>query len=255
MQTIKVKCAAIGRAIAKITLCLTVGTGVAQARGSDELVADRAPAAKMTAVLGADAPVVDEASPLATILGVPADEPESAPALRMAALLGADAPLVTVSRTASLGAVLDRRPATGRTAPIFDWAAIDALPPADGDRNWVCMTEALYHEARGETIEGIYAVAEVILNRVDSPRFPDTICGVVNQGCQFSYTCDGHSDAMSETRIRERLEKVAQIMVDGGARTLTNGAQYYHTKAVSPYWSRVFDRTTTIGAHHFYFEA
>ena len=135
---------------------------------------------------------------------------------------------------------------------------LDGLAPAKGGDEWACLTEALYFEARGETVEGIFAVAEVILNRVDSSRFPPSVCAVVRQGtgrkyqCQFSYRCDGHAEVVREPHAYRKVAKVARLMLDGAPRLLTNGAQFYHTRAVSPRWSRVFDRTTTIGAHHFY---
>lgn len=139
-----------------------------------------------------------------------------------------------------------------------DW--IDARPNVEGDKQWACLAEALYFEARGESVKGQFAVAEVILNRVDSPRYPDTICGVVNQGtgrkhqCQFSYTCDGIAEKIAEPAAYARVGKVAKLMVDGAERKLTGGATHYHTKAVNPRWARVFPRTTTIGVHHFYRE-
>lgn len=137
-----------------------------------------------------------------------------------------------------------------------DW--IDAQPAATGGSEWSCLAEALYFEARGESLEGIFAVAEVILNRVDAARYPDSVCGVINQGtgeryrCQFSYNCDGKAETITEPRAYERVGKVARLMLNGMERTLTGGATYYHTKAVSPRWSRVFDRTVTIDDHHFY---
>ena len=137
-----------------------------------------------------------------------------------------------------------------------DWLA--QQPEQAGGKQWRCLAEALYHEARGESVKGQFAVAEVILNRVDSARFPDTICGVVHQGtgrkfqCQFTYTCDGHSDRINEKRAFERVGKIAHLMVKGAPRQLTGGATHYHTKAVSPNWSRKFPRTATIGVHHFY---
>ena len=137
-------------------------------------------------------------------------------------------------------------------------AYLDGLPAAKGDEEWACLSEALYFEARGESVKGQFAVAEVILNRVDSARFPDTICGVVNQGtgrkyqCQFTYTCDGHAEVVHEQQAFDRVSKVAQLMINGAPRTLTDNATYYHTKAVRPSWSRKFARTTTIGVHHFY---
>ncbi|MDR9392998.1 MAG: cell wall hydrolase [Roseovarius sp.] len=137
-----------------------------------------------------------------------------------------------------------------------DWLArVDAVR---GGQEWQCLAEALYFEARGETVKGQFAVAEVILNRVDSPEFPDTVCGVVNQGtgrkyaCQFTYTCDGHEEVIAEKRAFERVGKVAHVMAKGAERRLTNGATHYHTSAVSPRWSRTFTRTATIGVHHFY---
>ncbi len=135
---------------------------------------------------------------------------------------------------------------------------LDAQPLVKGDRQWDCLAEALYFEARGESVKGQFAVAEVILNRVDSPQFPDTVCGVVNQGtgrkfaCQFTYTCDGQDEVIHEKRAYKRVGKVAKLMVNGAPRKLTDGATYYHTRAVKPRWSRKFKRTTSIGQHHFY---
>ncbi|MEL6171482.1 MAG: cell wall hydrolase [Pseudomonadota bacterium] len=129
---------------------------------------------------------------------------------------------------------------------------------AHGGDQWQCLTEALYFEARGESVKGQFAVAEVILNRVDSAAFPNTVCGVIHQGtgrkygCQFTYRCDGLKETISEHKAFERVGKVAYIMVNGGARELTDGATHYHTKAVSPRWAHVYPRTATIGFHHFY---
>ena len=135
---------------------------------------------------------------------------------------------------------------------------LDAQPAVKGGEEWACLAEALYFEARGESVKGQFAVAEVILNRVDSPRFPDTVCAVINQGtgrkyqCQFTYTCDGFKEIINEPRAFKRVGKVAKMMVGGAPRQLTDGATYYHTRAVSPRWSRKFTRTTSIGEHHFY---
>jgi len=135
---------------------------------------------------------------------------------------------------------------------------VDSLKPAAGNAEWRCLSEALYFEARGETVKGQFAVAEVILNRVDSPQYPDTVCGVINQGtgrkfaCQFTYTCDGHDEVIGEPLAFERVSKIAHIMIKGSTRPLTKGATHYHTRAVSPAWSNTFPRTTSIGVHHFY---
>ncbi len=137
-------------------------------------------------------------------------------------------------------------------------AAIDARPRATGGAEWQCLAEALYFEARGETVRGQVAVAEVILNRVSSKRFPNTVCGVVHQGtgkkyqCQFTYKCDGHPERISEKAAYARVGKIARMMLDGAPRTLSGGATYYHTTAVRPKWSRKFQRTARHGVHLFY---
>lgn len=101
-------------------------------------------------------------------------------------------------------------------------------------------------------------MAEVILNRVDSAEFPDSVCGVVHQGtgrkyqCQFTYTCDGHKEVISEPGAYKRMGKIAALMMSEAPRELTDGATHYHTKAVKPRWARTFPRTATIGVHHFY---
>ena len=70
--------------------------------------------------------------------------------------------------------------------------------------------------------------------------------------CQFSYTCDGRPEVVRDRATWTRLAKVARLALDGAPRDLTHGALYYHTRAVSPSWSREFFRTASIGAHHFY---
>ncbi len=151
------------------------------------------------------------------------------------------------------------RPRDLRTVRVtYDRSWLARQPAVSGDREWACLAEALYFEARGESVKGQFAVAEVILNRVTSRAYPNTICGVVNQGastrgsCQFSFACDGRSDAMTETRARARAGKIAELMIDGAPRSLTGGATYFHTRSVRPSWAHRFERTATIGAHLFY---
>ena len=141
---------------------------------------------------------------------------------------------------------------------VFTQAWLDAQPVARGGPQWRCLTEALYFEARGESVQGQFAVAEVILNRVDRGEFPGSVCGVIRQGtgkryqCQFTYTCDGREEIVHEKAAFARAGKVAWAMLNGAERVLTNGATHYHTKAVNPRWARIFPRTATIGVHHFY---
>ncbi len=155
---------------------------------------------------------------------------------------------------------LPPRPSERGLDATADVEALVAAASAEGDKEWRCLSEALYHEARGEPLRGQIAVAEVILNRRDSGRYPDSVCGVVQQGtgekwmCQFSYYCDGLSDAIRDEDAWDQVGRVARVMLDGAPRDLTHGAQFYHTYAVDPYWADEFHQTTEIGAHLFYVE-
>lgn len=152
-----------------------------------------------------------------------------------------------------------RREATSDVSGVIQSATwLASQPAASGGAEWQCLSEALYFEARGETVAGQFAVAEVILNRVDSPAYPNTVCGVVNQGtgqryqCQFTYTCDGNAEVIHEPRAYSRVGKIARAMLDGAERSLTNGATHYHTRAVNPRWASRLAKTATIGVHYFY---
>ena len=134
-----------------------------------------------------------------------------------------------------------------------DWLA--SQPAPKGDAQWDCLRHALYFEARGETIQGQFAVAEVILNRLDTEGFPKTVCGVIRQEgegtCAFSFMCDGRSDQMRDQAAIERAGKIARLMLDGAPRPLTQGATFFHSQDVSPKWKHL-TKTVSIGAHLFY---
>jgi len=172
-------------------------------------------------------------------------------ALRQAELRGLSS--VPASRFAGL-----LTPPETTTPVSFSRSWLDTQPAATGGAEWKCLSEALYFEARGETLKGQFAVAEVIINRVKSSRFPDNVCGVINQGtgkkyqCQFTYTCDGKSDAIREPAAYASVGKVARAALDGQAPALTSGATHYHTTAVRPKWARVYSKTAAIGVHLFY---
>lgn len=144
------------------------------------------------------------------------------------------------------------------TVASFNRSILDAMPEATGGPQWKCLSEALYFEARGEDLWGQIAVAEVILNRVDSTRFPDSVCAVIRDGtgqrhrCQFSYYCDGKVEAIGNPTAYERIKKIAAMMIEGRARALTNGATFYHTDAVTPSWMSAMVQTAVIGDHIFY---
>ncbi len=151
---------------------------------------------------------------------------------------------------------LTKVPANKAQHPELTNERLAAQPKATGGEQFQCLAQVLYFEARGETLKGQQAVAEVVLNRVEDPAFPNSICGVVYQGssrgCQFSWTCDGRADKVREQQAFNRVAKVARAMMDGAPRSLTEGATFFHTPAVNPGWARKFERTTKIGAHIFY---
>ena len=132
------------------------------------------------------------------------------------------------------------------------------LPTPVGGSELKCLAEAIYFEARSESIQGQFAVAEVILNRAESKKFPNTVCRVISQGahrrhkCQFSYKCDGVSERFHERDAYEMSLKVAHLSLSGEVPKVTGGATFYHTHHVRPSWSRVFVRTASIGDHFFY---
>ena len=140
----------------------------------------------------------------------------------------------------------------------LDFATLDAMPAVSGDAQFQCLAQAVYFESRGEPLSGQIAVAEVVLNRVDNPAYPRSICGVTKQGagsgrgCQFSYACDGRPDVMTSSVSKARSEKIARMLIDGRPRSVTSGATHFHATYVRPDWSRKFARTAAIGNHVFY---
>jgi spore germination cell wall hydrolase CwlJ-like protein len=197
--------------------------------------------------------MVVRATALALAIGPAALETSLPPKGAIATLAAMSmAPEMVVLPAPDLSLVL---PASAQTAGLTE-AWLRAQPAPEGDANWQCLTEALYFEARGESLEGQIAVAEVILNRADSGLYPRTVCGVVKQrgggGCQFSYVCDGRDDRMHEAEAADLAGRIARAMLDAAPRVLTEGATHFHTGSVRPDWSKRFDRTAKIGAHYFY---
>ena len=125
-------------------------------------------------------------------------------------------------------------------------------------RETQCLAEAMYYESRSETASGQKAVAEVILNRVDSKHFPNTICGVVYQGaerttgCQFSFTCDGSNAILPRGKSWAQSQRVAKHMNIGASADQTRNATHYHTTNISPAWAPHLRQTRTIDTHVFY---
>lgn len=148
--------------------------------------------------------------------------------------------------------------ATGETA--------NAKPSKNAEK---CLAEAIYFEARGESRQGQMIVGQVILNRVASGRFPDTVCGVVYQNasrrnaCQFSFACDGQPEAITEKRAWKTAESQARKLLDCDdacreEKGWTEGlwaSTHYHADYVMPTWASKLRQSGRVGTHLFYVEA
>jgi len=117
-----------------------------------------------------------------------------------------------------------------------------------------CLANAVYFEARSEPLQGQLAVAEVVINRAASGRYPSTLCGVVVQPAQFSFVrrgriprADRGSDAWRRAVAVARIAE-ARMM----PRVLPQSCLWYHARYVSPGWGRRLERSARIGLHIFY---
>jgi N-acetylmuramoyl-L-alanine amidase len=128
-----------------------------------------------------------------------------------------------------------------------------------------CMALNVYYEARGSNLADRAAVADVVLNRVNDSRYPDTVCGVVKQGlqnadgsmrrnkCQFSWYCDGkHDRPLDEDRWVEAQSIAWNMVEENKYRGITEGATHYHATYVNPRWASTLQLVGRIGAHIFY---
>jgi hypothetical protein len=148
-----------------------------------------------------------------------------------------------------------------------DWSALNGLASfqishyrtaeaAIAERQ--CLAEAIYYEARSETLSGQIGVAEVVLNRVASRHYPNSICGVVYQGshrstgCQFTFTCDGSKVRRPNGEAWEKSEAVAAHVLMGLNRSVAGDATHYHTVDVNPVWNAGLVKIRKVGAHIFY---
>lgn len=116
----------------------------------------------------------------------------------------------------------------------------------------VCLALALYFEARGEPIMGKQLVAETVINRSHDDAFPPTVCGVIMQPSQFSFTSTGPV-AITEPQQLLLSHKMAEEMLTNGCVHCT-GALYFHAKGVRPAWTKRMTKIGTYGNHVFYKE-
>jgi spore germination cell wall hydrolase CwlJ-like protein len=129
-----------------------------------------------------------------------------------------------------------------------------------------CLALAVYFEARGEPVAGQLAVAQVVINRARSTKFPDTLCEVVKQGptykgsghpvkhkCQFSFWCDGKPEIIHDHQAWQTAEEVAKAAMQTPL-DITEGATFYHATSVDPKWRYTKTLTVRLGQHIFYKE-
>ncbi|MER9743371.1 cell wall hydrolase [Mesorhizobium sp. M0091] len=158
----------------------------------------------------------------------------------------------------------DEEPSSGRFIP----------PMAKGDHSWIqnplpasvfstkeqaCLANGIYFEARGESMRGQAAVAQVILNRVRNPAYPNSICGVVYQNdnwlnrCQFSFACDGRKKRIESPAHYKTAQDVAMAVTAGKIFIPEVGSStHYYANYVHPGWARTMQKMTKIGLHIFY---
>ena len=143
-----------------------------------------------------------------------------------------------------------------KAAPAAIFRGITAL---DGYRALNCLTNAVYYEAGNEPEDGQRAVAQVVLNRVRSRLWPDTVCGVVYEGserldykCQFTFSCDGSMARMPDAAAWARSRRIAQDALTGRVYAPVGLATHYHTLAVRPDWASALQPVAVVGAHIFY---
>ena len=158
-----------------------------------------------------------------------------------------------------LGLISAIQPALAEGAvdkPVETWAE------AERNRELICLAEGIYFEARGESIQGKLAVGRVILNRVKSEAYPDSVCDVVYQNkdrhnrCQFSFACDGKPDRVKDrAQWQEILMHAAWLLasdlVDGSPPEVRNST-HYHADYVKPKWAPYMKFMKKIGLHIFY---
>ena len=124
-----------------------------------------------------------------------------------------------------------------------------------------CMAANIYFEASTQERIGKIGVAQVTMNRVRSPEFPNSVCEVVYQGpknkknkrlCQFSWYCDGKPDIIRNKRVWRECVYVAKYVILGGVPDITYNSTHYHADYVQPWWAKKMEKTVKLGDHIFY---
>lgn len=115
-----------------------------------------------------------------------------------------------------------------------------------------CLAMNIYHESRGEVVEGQIAVAQVTMNRVEHDYWPNTICDVVYQNKQFSWTFVKKDHTPYDEKAWKKAKVIARDVMIGNVEDPTEGAVFYHATYVNPSWAKKLDISKVIGIHIFY---
>ena len=165
-------------------------------------------------------------------------------------------------------------------ASTFQKPQLEELYTEENRPELYCLAQNVYFEAKSEPLAGQYAVADVVLNRVNDNRYPNTICEVVREGpikeswktrqhadlpdeeriyhpiknrCQFSWYCDGKADTIRDNDAWRMAQIVAyKILHTEKMRGITEGATHYHADYVSPAWAKSIQLVGSISTHIFY---
>lgn len=173
-------------------------------------------------------------------------------ATAVAPILTRSGPAIAAGTTQSAAA-----PTAPDFAPVAGPSFLAGLDQRDRMRATLCLASAIYYEAATEPDEGQRAVAQVVLNRVRHPEWPNTICGVVYQGsdrpgCQFSFACDGAMARGPMIAHWIRARRHAEAALAGDTYAPVGSATFYHTLQVAPAWRLRMTPVTIVGAHIFY---
>ena len=182
-------------------------------------------------------------------------EPEAAPALPLTK------PLPNQIRDLAPETALEvnaKIPLAGGPNPAASPFTLGKASAETRARALECLTSAIYYEAGQESADGQRAVAQVVLNRVRHPAFPNSVCGVVYEGstrvtgCQFTFTCDGSMNRGAVPALWNRARDIAKEMLNGRVYAPVGHATHYHADYVVPYWASSLVKTSVQGVHIFY---
>ena len=142
--------------------------------------------------------------------------------------------------------------------PHARYASASGRPLAGaGTDDLTCLTQAVYYESRGEPLAGQEGVAQVVMNRTHSTRYPGSVCGVVFQRsgggtCQFTFACDGSMDRLIQPTAWDKAKSVASQALGGFVYKPLETATHYHASWMTPYWAPTLTRVQQIGGQIFY---